>query len=153
MTPRRRALAGLLGLAALGVVLVPAPRPAAAPVDRHLRIEARSFAYAPSTITVNPGDRVLIDLVSVDVVHGLYVDGYGVHVTADPGSTARLAFVADRPGTFRLRCSVTCGQLHPFMIGTLRVGPDWWLWRAVALAMLAAVAGAVVATGRGERAA
>lgn len=143
----------VLGLATLAVVLVPAPRPAAAPADRHIRIEARSYAYTPSTITVNPGDRVVIDLVARDVVHGLYVDGYGVQVTADPGRTARLAFVADRPGTFRFRCSVTCGALHPFMIGKLRVGTDWWLWRAIGLTILAAVAGGVVATGRAPRAA
>ncbi len=149
---RRRLLVVLLGLAALAVVLVPAPRQAAPPADRHIRIEARSFAYTPSTVTVNAGDRVVIDLVAQDVVHGLYVDGYGVQVTADPGHTARLAFVADRPGTFRFRCSTTCGPLHPFMIGKLHVGTDWRVWRAIGLAVLAAVAGGMAAAGRPARA-
>lgn len=149
--PRPRSLAVLLGLAALVVLLVPAPRSGVAPADRHIRIEARSYAYTPSTISVNPGDHVLIDLVALDVVHGLYVDGYDVQVTADPGRTARLAFVANRPGAFRLRCSVTCGPLHPFMIGKLHVGTDWWLWRAIALAILAAVAGIVTAAQRPSR--
>jgi heme/copper-type cytochrome/quinol oxidase subunit 2 len=86
---------------------------------------------------VNPGDRVTIELQSTDVVHGLYVDGYQVAQTVDPGQTARLTFVADRAGTFRLRCSVTCGPLHPFMIGKLVVGSNALLWRAAGLALLA----------------
>ena len=52
-----------------------------------------------------------------------------------------LTFVADHAGSFRFRCSVTCGPLHPFMIGKLYVGPNWTLLRGSALAVLAAVAG------------
>ena len=50
-----------------------------------------------------------------------------------------MSFVADQAGTFRLRCSIPCGALHPFMIGTLHVGKNELLWRGLALAMLAAV--------------
>jgi heme/copper-type cytochrome/quinol oxidase subunit 2 len=49
--------------------------------------------------------------------------------------------VADQPGSFRFRCSVTCGALHPFMIGKLNVGPNWLLWKAAGAALLAAFAG------------
>jgi heme/copper-type cytochrome/quinol oxidase subunit 2 len=76
----------------------------------------------------------------MDVVHGLYVDGYGVSVTADPGQTASLTFIADNAGSFRFRCNVTCGALHTFMIGKLQVGANTWLWRAIALTVLAALA-------------
>ncbi len=127
-------------LAALAIAFLPSPPSAAAPVDRHIRIEASSFEYAPATIQVNPGDTVTIDLVATDVVHGLYLDGYGLNLTADPGQTSTLTFVADRPGSFRFRCSVTCGPLHPFMIGKLNVGINWLLWRAVGLAVLALIA-------------
>ena len=127
-------------LAALAVALVPAPNGYASPTDRHIRVEASSFAYAPATIAVNPGDRVTLELAATDVVHGLYLDGYDLNLTADPGQTTRLTFTADRPGAFRFRCSVTCGALHPFMIGKLSVGPNWLLWRAVGLAVVAAAA-------------
>ena len=85
-------------------------------------MEASQFSYSPSATEVNHGDTVTISLTSTDAVHGLYVDGYGVSVQADPGQTASLTFVAKRPGSFRFRCNVTCGALHPFMIGKLTVG-------------------------------
>ena len=140
MSPRWLMI-GLIGLIALAIAFVPFPIASAAPTDRHFRIEASSFQYTPEAITVNPGDHVTIDLAATDVVHGLYIDGYELNVTADPGQTASLSFVADRSGTFRFRCSVTCGALHPFMIGKLNVGSNELLWRGLGFAMLAAVAG------------
>jgi heme/copper-type cytochrome/quinol oxidase subunit 2 len=92
--------------------------------------------FTPAVISVNPGDSVTVELVSNDVVHGLYLDGYGMSVEADPGQPAALTFVADRHGTFRFRCSVTCGPLHPFLIGKLQVGSRDLLWRAAAIAGL-----------------
>ena len=131
----------IIGLLACAIVFVPNPIAWAAPSEQHFRIEASSFQYAPEAIQVNPGDRVTIDLVSTDVVHGLYVDGYDLNVTADPGQTATLSFVADRTGSFRFRCSVTCGALHPFMIGKINVGSNDLLWRAIGLGALVVVAG------------
>ena len=115
---------------------------AAAPGERTIRIEAGQFQFNPGVIQVKRGERVTIELVATDVVHGLYLDGYGLELTADPGQTARLTFVAGRPGTFRFRCSVSCGAMHPFMIGKLRVGHNYLLWAGVGLALVAAVAGA-----------
>jgi len=134
----------LIGLLALVIVVVPSPialAARAARAERHFRIEASSFQYTPEALQVNPGDHVTIDLVSTDVVHGLYIDGYDLNVTADPGQTATLSFVADQSGAFRFRCSVTCGALHPFMIGKLDVGSNDLLWRAIGLSALALVAG------------
>ena len=146
MPARLRALAqsvGWPGLAAilvgLAIAWVPFPASASQPADRHIRVEATSFAFSPSVITVNRGDRVTIDLVALDVVHGLSIDGYGVSVSTDPGQTGHLTFVADRPGTFRFRCAVACGALHPFMLGQLVVGPNSLAWRAAALISLLAV--------------
>jgi heme/copper-type cytochrome/quinol oxidase subunit 2 len=133
----------VIGLLAMTIVFTPNPiafAERAAPADQHFRIEASSFQYAPEAIHVNPGDRVTIDLVSTDVVHGLYIDGYDLNVTADPGQTATLSFIADRTGSFRFRCSVTCGALHPFMIGKLNVGSNDLLWRAIGLGALAVIA-------------
>ena len=132
----------VLGGLALAVLFIPFPASATAPTERIFHIDAQRFEYTPSTLTVNPGDRVTIELTATDVVHGLSIDGYDLAVTADPGQTARLTFVADQPGSFRFRCTMTCGNLHPFMIGKLRVGQNLLLWRAVGLFGLALLAGA-----------
>lgn len=132
----------LLVLAGLVVAFAPLPVYLSPPVERTFRVEASQYAYSPAEISVNPGDTVTIELVSTDVVHGLYVDGYGVSVKADPGRTATLTFVADKAGAFRLRCNVTCGAMHPFMVGKLNVGSNDWLYRSMALAIL--VAGSIV---------
>lgn len=131
----------LLALAAITLAFAPIPfaTSSTAPISRTFRVYADQFAYEPAELHVNRGDTVTIELVSADVVHGLYVDGYDVSIETDPGQTERLTFVADKPGSFRFRCNVTCGAIHPFMIGKLTVGSNDWLFRSAGLAFLAFV--------------
>jgi heme/copper-type cytochrome/quinol oxidase subunit 2 len=129
-------------MAGLVVAFVPLPARSIAPQERSFRIDARQFAYSPSELKVNTGDTVTLELVSNDVVHGLYVDGYDISVEADPGQTKTLKFVADKPGSFRFRCNITCGAMHPFMIGKLTIGTNEWLLRSIGLALVG-VLGAV----------
>ena len=126
-------------MAGLVVAFAPLPVQLSAPQERTFQVDVRQFAYSPSEIKVNPGDTVTIQLVSTDVVHGLYVDGYDISVEADPGQTKTLSFVADKSGSFRFRCNVTCGAVHPFMIGKLTVGTNEWLYRSMSLAILSVV--------------
>lgn len=125
-------------LAGLALAFAPLPAGYDTPRERSFHIRASSYEYSPSVIRANPGDRVTLFLTSTDVVHGIYIDGYDLDLVADPGQTKSLTFTADRRGSFRLRCSVTCGALHPFMIGKLVVGKNWLLWRAGAISLLAA---------------
>jgi heme/copper-type cytochrome/quinol oxidase subunit 2 len=128
----------------LAVWFTPFPAAATIPTERTFQIKASRFEYSPPILSVNPGDRVTIELTATDVVHGLAIDGYHLSVTADPGQTARLSFVANRRGSYRFHCTVTCGNLHPFMIGKLNVGQNILLWRAVVLSGLALFGGAWV---------
>jgi len=130
-------LAGLV----LTVILIPAPAGAIAPTEHRFRIDASRFEYNPAILKVNPGDRVTIELVATDVVHGLSIDRYNVQTTADPGKMASISFIADQSGTFRFHCTVTCGNMHPFMTGKLEVGQNTVIWRAFALVGMALLAG------------
>jgi len=130
----------LFVMAGLVVAFAPLPVPAITPQERTFEINAHQFAYSPSEIKVNAGDTVTIRLVSTDVVHGLYVDDYDISVEADPGQSATLTFIADKPGSFRFRCNITCGAMHPFMTGKLTVGTNNWLYRSIALASIAVIA-------------
>lgn len=127
----------LFVMAGLVVAFAPLPVPTIAPQERIFRIDARQYAYSPSELKVNTGDTVTIQLLSTDVVHGLYVDDYDVSVESDPGQTATLTFTANKPGSFRFRCNVSCGAMHPFMIGKLTVGTNNWLYRSIGLTALA----------------
>jgi cytochrome c oxidase subunit 2 len=131
-----------LGLAAL-ILFVPLPAHSGTPQDRLIRVEASRFQYSPGEISVNPGDRVTVELVSTDVAHGFSLDGYNFELKADPGQTATGTFIADHDGVFRFRCSVACGNLHPFMLGKLHVGPNILFIRAILLGILAVIAAVV----------
>ena len=102
---------------------------------REFKIMARQFGYDPPIIRVNRGDRVSIEASSQDVVHGLYIDGYQIDEELRPGKSARFTFVANKEGKFGLRCSRTCGVLHPFMIGTLIVEPNYLFPGSIGLAI------------------
>ena len=130
-------LAGLV----LAVLFIPLPAQASTPTERIFRIEASRFEYNPAVLRVNPGDKVTIELVAMDVVHGLSIEGYGLETTADPGKTARITFIADQTGSFRFHCTVTCGNMHPFMTGKLEVGRNTLLLRSIALVGLVMIAG------------
>ena len=134
---RSRLLLLLLAMAGLIVAFAPLPVPAVAPQERIVEIDARQFAYSPSELKITQGDTITIRLLSTDVVHGLYIDGYDLSLEADPGRTATMTFTADKPGSFRFRCNVTCGAMHPFMIGKLTVGTNDWFLRSVGLAVVA----------------
>jgi cytochrome c oxidase subunit 2 len=124
---------------ALVVLLSPLPI-SAAPVTHDVIIEAEQYAFDPPVVRVNQGDRVILNLKATDVVHGLYLDDYGIDVRFEPGITQRVEFVADRSGKFRFRCSVACGTLHPFMIGELIVSPNLPYVRAVGFVLIAVAA-------------
>ena len=127
---------------ALVVLLTPLPF-STEPVTHHITMTANQFAFDPPVLRVNRGDDIRLTLQAADVVHGFYLDGYNVQQRVEPGLSQEIEFVADRAGKFRYRCSVSCGPLHPFMIGELVVGPNLPFIRTVGL-LLVAVAGTLV---------
>jgi cytochrome c oxidase subunit 2 len=91
---------------------------------RIITVIAKRFEYQPNRIPVQKGELVTIRMESLDVTHGLYLDGYGVDIKARPGLIGKATFVADKPGRFSFRCSETCGEFHPYMIGFFEVSPN-----------------------------
>jgi heme/copper-type cytochrome/quinol oxidase subunit 2 len=131
-----------IALAAVFILLAPLTRASAGqPIERVIHIQASNFEYTPAIIRVNRGDRVTLEIEATDVVHGIAIDGYDLRVDAEPGQIVRLTFIADRSGVFRFRCPVTCGALHPFMIGKMYVGTNPTYWGAMLAALLAVVIG------------
>lgn len=103
--------------------------------EHFFEIKAKKFSYTPNIIRVKINDKVKIRLISEDVTHGIFVDGYGEETRAYPGQDGSFSFVANRPGRFTFRCSVTCGEFHPYMVGYLVVWPNarFYLYALVVL--------------------
>ncbi|MFQ5857991.1 MAG: cupredoxin domain-containing protein [Anaerolineae bacterium] len=118
--------------------LVPLSSRAASPARREINLEASRFDWQPEVIHVNRGDQLVFNITSTDVVHGFYLDGYEVNETILPGETRTVTITADKAGKFRFRCSYTCGNIHPFMIGELVVEPNTPYTGAVVLTLLTA---------------
>lgn len=156
MTARlRSALAGpwmVAPLAALALGLLAAWTPASVgqPARHEVRVSMEQFGFTPNVIRVGLGDEVVIELKSRDVSHGFYLDGYGIEEHVGAGEAKEVRFTADRAGTYRFRCAVTCGSLHPFMIGQLVVEPNVPFAAAAAVVLGTGVVGYVWAVRRRE---
>ena len=67
------------------------------------------------------GQPVLINMISQDVIHSLYLPAFRVQMETLPGRYTQLWFKAERPGQYRLYCSEYCGTDHSVMDGLLYV--------------------------------
>ncbi len=99
----------------------------------------------PSILKVDKGDRVVFRIISEDVTHGFYIDGYSPSpvdqkIVIQPGKIVEVGPITfDRSGKFKIRCSVTCGPLHPFMVGDIRVNPNFGYYSYAAGSLLAGI--------------
>ena len=82
---------------------------------------AKQWDFEPSTIFVTEGDRVKLNVKSVDVTHGISLAEFGINERLSPGKTVTVEFTADRAGEYIFSCSVPCGKGHGGMRGTLVV--------------------------------
>ncbi|HLB12159.1 MAG TPA: cupredoxin domain-containing protein [Dehalococcoidia bacterium] len=130
----------LISIVLMGALaLVPLSIASAGPTVREVDMKASLFAWDPPVIRVHEGDKVVLNLTSKDIVHGIYIDGYEKDVLVSPGKVTRLEFVADKTGKFKFRCSFTCGNMHPFMIGEMVVEDNVSYAGAIGVSAVAAV--------------
>ncbi len=112
----------LIGLTLAGGVLA-ADRAISAGLP-HLAVTASNMRFVPANLDVTAGEWVVLEFTNTDsVVHDWMVEGVpNLDVPARPGQTARLRFVLDTPGTYRVMCSIP-GHAEAGMVGTLVVAP------------------------------
>lgn len=69
-----------------------------------------------------PADKpIVLTMTSQDVIHSLYLPALRIKQDVIPGRYTTLSFMADRAGTYPLRCAEFCGTDHSAMIGELVV--------------------------------
>jgi cytochrome c oxidase subunit 2 len=77
-----------------------------APVQRHVSVTARKFAFEPGRIEVNLNDLVRVTLRSEDIRHSFTVDAYRIAKLVNGGQTVTFEFRADQAGTFPIYCNL-----------------------------------------------
>ena len=98
------------------------------PVDaeRMIHMTAKKFEYSPSTIDLEQGVPVIIEIRSLDRKHGFKVPALNLRSDVKPGETVRVHLVPDKVGTFPFHCDVFCGSGHEGMEGKIVVHPHGW---------------------------
>lgn len=100
--------------------------------DRSIRVYAFQWGFvfldekgeaSRNAIRVAPGDRILLTILSNDVIHGLNVPVAGLTTELEPGEV-RLVWIRapDRPGKYLMQCLNYCGLGHAQMKAWLVVG-------------------------------
>jgi len=91
------------------------------PETKEFNIIAKQWDFSPGEIIVNEGDKVILNIESIDVTHGFAILEFGVSEQLVSGNTVRIEFIADKTGTFTFFCNVFCGSGHVGMRGKLFV--------------------------------
>lgn len=70
-------------------------------------VNGSNFAFSPSTITVNKGDRVRIVFKNQGGMHDWKLDEFGAKTKViNGGESETIEFVADKAGSFEYYCSI-----------------------------------------------
>jgi cytochrome c oxidase subunit 2 len=117
-TAHRRLLlrAALIGGGA-GLLLRPglAQPPDATP--RVIQLTARRFAYEPGEIALKAGERVRVEIIAVDFMHGMNLPALGRRLDLVPGRITPLLLQPLEPGIIEFVCDNFCGEGHEDMHG------------------------------------
>ena len=71
------------------------------------RWQVETYRFDPGTVVVNEGDTVTLEIIGINGrEHPITVEGYGLSTVLKRGEVQRLNFVADKPGIFKIECSV-----------------------------------------------
>lgn len=88
---------------------------------KEFTLTAKNWSFDPPIITVKQGDKVKLNVKSIDVSHGFALPDYGFDQKLEPGKEIVIEFTASKKGEFTFFCSVMCGEGHRDMKGKLVV--------------------------------
>jgi cytochrome c oxidase subunit 2 len=94
---------------------------AADQTEQVIKITAKKFEYSPNEIRIKKGVPVVLELTSLDRLHGFSCPDLGVRADVEPGKVSRVRIVAPKAGMFIFRCDIYCGEGHEDMEGKIIV--------------------------------
>jgi cytochrome c oxidase subunit 2 len=86
-----------------------------------VRLQVKKFEYIPPSITLKKGEPVIIELSSLDRLHGFSVQTLNLHADVPPNKTVRVAVTPDTVGTHEIACDIFCGTGHEGLRGSIVV--------------------------------
>jgi cytochrome c oxidase subunit 2 len=89
--------------------------------EQVIKISAKKFEYSPNEIRVKKGVPVVLELTSLDRLHGFNCPTFGIRSDINPGQIARVRFTPQKSGTFVFFCDIFCGEGHEGMSGKIIV--------------------------------
>jgi cytochrome c oxidase subunit II len=104
-------------LATSGLVLLRQVLAQTGPAPRIITMSARRFAYEPREIPLKRGERVVIEIRSIDFVHGMNIPDLKLRLDLVPGQVTRFELAPDKAGTIEFLCDNFCGDGHEQMQG------------------------------------
>lgn len=81
----------------------------------------QAWAFQPNEVRIPAGSEVTFIATTVDVLHGIHVDGTLVNMMLIPGQISRNTYRFDEPGEHLLICHEYCGTGHHIMAGRVVV--------------------------------
>jgi cytochrome c oxidase subunit II len=108
-------------VAGLFAALGTSPNLMAEQMEPVVPIQVRRFEFTPAQIVLKRGVPVILELTSLDVVHGFNVPGLGIRTDVVPGHPTQVRLVPDKIGQFDFRCDHFCGLGHWKVKGTIVV--------------------------------
>ena len=117
----RRILTAIGAAAAFLAIAAATATIGASPDPQVIHLTVHRFAYNKTAITVKKGTPVVIEIASLDVLHGFSLPDFGVRADVEPGKVARVTFTPDKAGDFTYLCDIFCGSGHENVHGILTV--------------------------------
>ena len=105
----------LMGVILAGCNRQPKPEPI------HIQVMASRYTFQPPVIHIKKGQDVTLEISTSDVQHGFEVKELGIDEPIQKGKPALVNFKADKPGEYKVECSIICGPGHEHMQGKIIV--------------------------------
>lgn len=88
---------------------------------REISITAQRFRFEPAVIDLKRGETVLLQIHSLDYIHGFHVPALGLRTDLLPGTVSSLAMTPKQTGRLDFLCDNFCGDGHENMHGHFNV--------------------------------
>lgn len=115
MNVRRRSV--LRGALAAAATAFAGARVARGAEPRIISLVARRFVYEPAEIALKVGEAVVVEIKSLDFVHGMNLPDLGKRLDLVPGRITRLELQPAKAGVIDFVCDNFCGDGHEEMHG------------------------------------